>query len=524
MCSTLILNGLAMRKGPCRAVKESVESARVFLRQNHSVQVCLTTASSDRPNELSGGASLLCGWGRKQRVTALRWGRQLWCLPAALESFDAGEVAEQLSHWQASIKRRGLVFILSSLIVTGALASFALQPSLSLTEENLLFLEAWRTVDRAYVDKSFNGQSWFRYREDALKKEPMKTREETYAAIRKMLATLDDPFTRFLEPEKFKSLQSGTNGAVTGVGLEVGFNTSDSSTSNTDLVVVSPVSGGPAARAGVLPGDVITAIDGVPTHGMGLYDAARRLQGPVQSQVELTLLKKDATTPSTITVLREKITLNPVTWRLCEMKQNDGSAPLKLGYIRLSTFNQNSSSAVKKAIETLQESGAAAFILDIRNNSGGLFPSGVEIAKMWLDKGVIVYIADSMGVRDIYDTDGDSAISTKEPLAVLVNKGTASASEILAGALKDNKRAVILGEPTFGKGRIQSVFQLSDGSGMAVTIARYETPAHINIDKVGITPDRPLPAVLPMDEEAFCRCIEDPNADCNVSFTSLFSR
>ncbi|KAG0560246.1 hypothetical protein M758_10G160500 [Ceratodon purpureus] len=497
------------------------------LRRRFSRRACgVVSGSLDGPSEFSRGAALFCGWARRQTVSALRWGGQLWCLPSPPVSFEAGEFVEQwafLPHWQATVKRRGLVFILSSLIVTGALASFALQPSLSLTEENLLFLEAWRTVDRAYVDKSFNGQSWFRYREDALKKEPMKTREETYAAIRKMLATLDDPFTRFLEPEKFKSLQSGTNGAVTGVGLEVGFNTSDSSTSNEDLVVVSPVSGGPAARAGVVPGDLIMAIDGVPTHGMGLYDAARRLQGPVQSEVQLTLLKKESTAPKTITVLREKITLNPVTWRLCEIPQKDGSAPLKLGYIRLSTFNQNSSSAVKNAIETLQESGAAAFILDIRNNSGGLFPSGVEIAKMWLDKGVIVYIADSMGVRDIYDTDGGSAISTKEPLVVLVNKGTASASEILAGALKDNKRAVILGEPTFGKGRIQSVFQLSDGSGMAVTIARYETPAHINIDKVGITPDRPLPAALPMDEEAFCRCLEDASSDCNLTFTSLFS-
>ncbi|KAG0560248.1 hypothetical protein M758_10G160500 [Ceratodon purpureus] len=252
------------------------------LRRRFSRRACgVVSGSLDGPSEFSRGAALFCGWARRQTVSALRWGGQLWCLPSPPVSFEAGEFVEQwafLPHWQATVKRRGLVFILSSLIVTGALASFALQPSLSLTEENLLFLEAWRTVDRAYVDKSFNGQSWFRYREDALKKEPMKTREETYAAIRKMLATLDDPFTRFLEPEKFKSLQSGTNGAVTGVGLEVGFNTSDSSTSNEDLVVVSPVSGGPAARAGVVPGDLIMAIDGVPTHGMGLYDAARRLQ------------------------------------------------------------------------------------------------------------------------------------------------------------------------------------------------------------------------------------------------------
>lgn len=147
-----------------------------------SRQGLVASASLEGPRELSRGAALFCGWARKQAITALRWGGQLWCLPSPPVSFDAVEITEQSalqSYWQASIKRRGLVFILSSLLVTGALASFALQPSLSLTEENLLFLEAWRTVDRAYVDKSFNGQSWFRYRENALKKEPMNTREET---------------------------------------------------------------------------------------------------------------------------------------------------------------------------------------------------------------------------------------------------------------------------------------------------------------------------------------------------------
>ncbi|CAH1441353.1 unnamed protein product [Lactuca virosa] len=157
--------------------------------------------------------------------------------------------------------------------------------------------------------------------------------------------------------------------------------------------------------------------------------------------------------------------------------------------------------AVKEAIETLRRDNVDAFVLDLRNNSGGLFPEGIEIARIWLNKGVIVYICDSRGVRDIYDTDGTNAIAASEPLAVLVNKGTASASEILAGALKDNKRAVLLGEPTFGKGKIQSVFELSDGSGLAVTVARYETPDHIDINKVGITPDHPLPASFPKNDD-----------------------
>ncbi|CAK9166994.1 unnamed protein product [Ilex paraguariensis] len=400
-------------------------------------------------------------------------------------------------------------------------------PSLALSEENLLFLEAWRTIDRAYVDKTFNGQSWFRYRENALRNEPMTTREETYVAIRKMLATLDDPFTRFLEPEKFKSLRSGTQSAVTGVGLSIGYPTgNDGSTAG--LVVISAAQGGPANRAGISSGDVILAIDDTSTEVMGIYDAAERLQkeimkcrGPEGSAVELTV--RSGPLIRHLSLTREKVSLNPVKSRICETPGLGKDAP-RIGYIKLTSFNQNASGAVKEAIETLRRNNVDAFVLDLRDNSGGLFPEGIEIAKIWLDKGVIVYICDSHGVRDIYDTDGSNAIAASEPLAVLVNKGTASASEILAGALKDNKRAVLLGEPTFGKGKIQSVFQLSDGSGLAVTVARYETPAHTDIDKVGVIPDHPLPASFPKDDESFCGCIQNSASACYLNRIELFSR
>ncbi|KAJ6351447.1 hypothetical protein OIU78_007381, partial [Salix suchowensis] len=166
-------------------------------------------------------------------------------------------------------------FVVSVLMVSFAVSN---SPSWALNEENLLFLEAWRTIDRAYVDKTFNGQSWFRYRENALRNEPMNTREETYTAIRKMLATLDDPFTRFLEPEKFKSLRSGTKSAVTGVGLSIGYPTA-SDGSPAGLVVISAAPGGPANRAGILSGDIILAINDTSTDSMGIYDAADRLQG-----------------------------------------------------------------------------------------------------------------------------------------------------------------------------------------------------------------------------------------------------
>ncbi|KAL0659277.1 hypothetical protein Bca4012_079862 [Brassica carinata] len=389
------------------------------------------------------------------------------------------------------------------------LASSSLSPIFTkrgLSEENLLFLEAWRTIDRAYIDKTFNGQSWFRYRESALRNEPMNNREETYMAIKKMIATLDDPFTRFLEPGKFQSLRSGTQGAVTGVGLSIGYPAASDGAA-AGLVVISAAPGGPAYRAGVSQGDVILGIDNTTTETLTIYDAAQMLQGPEGSTVELAVRSGPETRVLSLT--RERVSVNPVKARLCELPGSGSNSP-KIGYIKLTTFNQNASGAVKEAIETLRGNNVNAFVLDLRDNR--------------LDKGVIVYICDSRGVRDIYDTDGSNAIATSEPLAVLVNKGTASASEILAGALKDNKRALVYGEPTYGKGKIQSVFQLSDGSGLAVTVARYETPAHTDIDKVGVTPDHPLPKSFPKDEEAFCGCLKDPTAACYLNQGLLFSR
>ncbi|PKA56236.1 C-terminal processing peptidase, chloroplastic [Apostasia shenzhenica] len=380
--------------------------------------------------------------------------------------------------------------VVSMMLIMSVSVSGSKAPTWALSEENRLFLEAWRTVDRAYYDKTFNGQSWFRYRENALRTEPMNNREETYMAIRKMLSTLEDPFTRFLEPEKFKSLRSGTQGSLTGVGLSIGYPVgSDASSRGLDVISSSP--GGPANKASIKPGDVILAIDNQLTEDMDIYEAAELLQ------------------PSHHFPMFSHVVVSHAGARF---------------FSKALVSPANIAWAVRNAIESLRNKKVTSFILDLRDNSGGLFPEGIETAKIWLDKGVIVYICDSHGVRDIYETDGSNALAVSEPLIVLVNRGTASASEILAGALKDNNRAVLFGEPTYGKGKIQSVFELSDGSGLAVTVARYETPGHTNIDKVGITPDHPLPPSFPLDEDSFCGCLKDPASSCYLNTAAVFSR
>lgn len=359
-------------------------------------------------------------------------------------------------------------------------------PSASaLTEEQRLLGEVWRVIDRAYVDDTFNQQNWWLVRQKALK-QPLTNREETYGEIQRMLATLDDPFTRLLQPEQYRSLQTSTSGELTGVGLQIALDAASGK-----LRVIAPIAGSPAERAGIHPADSIVMIDGVSTVGMTLDQAAEQMRGAINSRVILTIEREDETRQD-VELVRDRIALNPVYTALKSVPAAVSTEdPIKVGYIRLSQFNANATSEFTKALHRLESQGANAYILDLRNNPGGLLQAGIEIARLWLDQGTIVYTVNRQGILGSFDATG-SAI-TQDPLVVLVNQGTASASEILAGALKDNGRATIIGERTFGKGLIQSLFDLFDGSGLAVTVAKYETPSHQDIHRQGITPDRVVP-------------------------------
>ena len=336
--------------------------------------------------------------------------------------------------------------------------------------------QTWQIVFRDYLDISgkYKPEQWRSLRRDVLAKS-YGSSKEAYEAIRGMLGSLDDPYTRFLDPREFKEMQIDTSGELSGVGIQLSL---DKETKN--LVVVSPIEGSPASRAGVQPKDVIVAIDGKPTKGMSTEDAVKLIRGQAGTSVTLTLKRKAQTLEVPLT--RERIELHAVDHQI-----NTSADGVKVGYIRLKQFNATATKDMRQAVNDLEEKGAQGYVLDLRSNPGGLLMASVEIARQWLNEGTIVSTKTRDGIQDVKRANGRAL--TSKPMVVLVNEGSASASEILSGALQDNNRAVLVGQKTFGKGLVQSVRGLSDGSGMTVTIAKYLTPSGRDIHKYGIAPD-----------------------------------
>ena len=376
--------------------------------------------------------------------------------------------------------RRNFFRLIAAGLLAGLLAMSLAQPAaLALTDDQNLVAEVWRLVNRAYLDETFNRQNWRFVRERVVKGD-YENREAAYDAIRDMLASLDDPYTRLLPPEQYRSLQTSTAGELTGVGLQIAKDEADQT-----LQVIAPIEGSPASAADLQPRDRILAIDGHLTAELTLDEAANYMRGPVGTTVILTV-SRQTQTPREIELIRDIVNLNPVLTRLDRV-----SSDLTVGYIRLSQFNANAAHEVAARIQDFEQQGANAYILDLRNNPGGVLNGGIEIARLWLESGTIVYTFDRRGVLDDFVADGSAL--TDDPLVLLVNEGTASASEILAGALQDNRRAQLVGNTTFGKGLIQSLFDLSDGSGLVVTVAKYKTPANHDINRSGIRPNKTVP-------------------------------
>ncbi len=335
--------------------------------------------------------------------------------------------------------------------------------------------EAWQLVNQSYVDKGFNKNDWQAVRTELLNRE-YSSKAEAYSAIRDALGRLQDPYTRFMDPEQFTALTTQTAGELSGIGITMEINTVTKV-----LTVIDPMPNSPATKAGLQSGDQILAIDGQTTRTLDISTASNMIRGKAGTPVKLRI-NRDGTRNFDLSIQREVVEFPTVTYKVKQEGSNT------IGYIRLSEFSAHAADQFRRAIHTLsRENKVDAFILDLRGNPGGLLNASIDIARMWINDGDIVRTVD----RDGHDEtiQANRTAITQLPLVVLVDSNSASSSEILTGALQDNGRAVVVGSKTFGKALVQSVHQLSDGAGVAVTVAHYYTPKGTDISHKGITPD-----------------------------------
>ncbi len=333
--------------------------------------------------------------------------------------------------------------------------------------------EAWQIVNREYVDPSFNKTDWQAVRQSLLSRN-YTNRQQAYQALKAALEKLDDPYTRFMDPKQFEELTNQTSGELSGIGIRL-----DQNEQTKVLTVVEPIENSPALRAGLQSGDEILAINNRSTQGMSVEDASALIRGEAGSRVSLRIRR--AGRMFNVSIVRARIELPTVRYAL----KQEGNR--KIGYIRLNEFSSHAAEQMRKAIRDLSQQKAEAFVLDLRGNPGGLLQSSIEISRMWVNRGSIVRTVDRKGKSE--EVAANQTALTNLPLVVLVDGNSASSSEILTGALMDNRRATVVGSQTFGKALVQSVHSLSDGSGLAVTIAHYYTPKGTDISKKGITPD-----------------------------------
>lgn len=297
----------------------------------------------------------------------------------------------------------------------------------------------------------------------------------TNSAIDGMLKTLD-PYSTYLSPERYRELEIGTSGEFGGVGMEV-------SEENGVLTVITPIEGSPAEKAGIKPRDQIIEIEGKSTQGMVVQEAVRLLRGPSGTPVKITIRRAGEQEPRVITLIRDKIVVKSVKPKLLE----NG-----IGYVKLAQFQDRTSQELTEAIAGLETQNGAelsGLILDLRNNPGGLLTEAIDVVDEFIDSGLIVSVRGRTQdqTREYYATKNGSFQTF--PVVVMVNDGSASASEVVAEALQDSKRAVILGTKTFGKGSVQTIIKLEDGSGLKLTTAKFYAPSGRSINEVGVTPD-----------------------------------
>ena len=295
------------------------------------------------------------------------------------------------------------------------------------------------------------------------------------SAINGVLQSLD-PYSAYMSPELFKEMQTDTKGQFGGLGIEIGMESGV-------VKVISPIDDTPAAAAGIKAGDYIVKIGQEQVQGKSLMEAVKLMRGPVGTSIELTVRRKNVKKPLEFKIVRKIIEVQSVSSEIISKDKN-------LGYIRLKSFNENSDKQFLKSIKKFEKnSKIKGYVLDLRNNPGGLLTQAINITDFFLDDGEIVSTKGRKvsETRKFFAKKGDEIKG--KPIIVLINNGSASASEIFAGALKDHKRAIILGENSYGKGSVQSIIPLGNGGGMRMTISKYYLPSGKSISDVGVTPD-----------------------------------
>ena len=346
--------------------------------------------------------------------------------------------------------------ILIFTIITLNLFSTSLFSKNELYEKIDLFGEVLENIKKDYVD-------------DVDQAEMMDS------AINGVLQSLD-PYSAYMSPELFREMQTDTRGEFGGLGIEIGMEAGV-------VKVISPIDDTPAEKAGIKAGDFIVKIGKEQVQGKSLMEAVKLMRGPVDSSIELTIRRKNVKKPLNFTIIRKVIEVRSVSSKIISKEEN-------IGYVRIKSFNENSDNQFLKSIKKFEKnSKIKGYVIDLRNNPGGLLNQAINIADFFLDDGEIVSTKgrNISETRKFFARKGDEI--NGKPIVVLINNGSASASEIFAGALKDHKRAIILGENSYGKGSVQSIIPLKNGGGMRLTISKYYLPSGKSISEVGVTPD-----------------------------------
>lgn len=357
------------------------------------------------------------------------------------------------------------------IVILGIIFSFILNSAVFASPQTDLYDGVWKLINTKYVDPTNNMQNWniWRHKYDRY----IKNDDDAYICIGTMIASLDDPYTKFLDPKDFAEETSSIKGSLKGIGVQI-------ATKEGKLMVIAPIEDSPAEKAGLMADDEILEIDGISTKGITIDKAADKIRGEEGTTVTLLIKRKGEF--KTYTIARKEIELHAVSTKV----PDNVKIPDDIGYIRLSSFI--SKNAGREFEDTLvRYKGKKGYIIDLRSNPGGLLTNAIYITNLLLKNGIIVSTVDRDGYKETQRTMGNYV--TNKPLVILINKGSASASEIMSGALKDNKRAVILGEKSFGKGLVQEINRLPNNAGVNITIQKYLTPNGTDINKKGIDPD-----------------------------------